>query len=258
MGNEFDLEIIEQESDVTYDIPQVHFPAYEEYKAKATAVADYIGSMTVSAENIKETKATLAKARKLTDKLTRARIDMKKAILQNYTVFEGQVKEIVEIVAAADSELRGKVKELDEAEREAKKEQIRELWNTRTSMYPIIEKVLPDAFDRWMSPKLLNKTTSMKTVESDMTEWLRTTMAEIDTVMGMGEEYVTAYSRIGNLADAIQEVQTQAKAAEAISRICREETEEEEPSETFLVYGAKDIALAERLLTENNINFMKL
>lgn len=253
------LEIIEKQNDVTYDIPQVRFPAYEEYKAKAIAIADYISSMDVSTENVKETKATLAKARKLTDRLTRARIDMKKEILQNYLVFESQVKEIVDIVGDADKDLRAKVRELEEAEREAKKEIIISLWEERTSAYPIIEKVLPDAFQRWLSPKHLNKSTSMKSVEEDMTEYLRVVMAEIDTVMNMGEEYVTAYSRLGNLTAAIREVQEQAKAAEAISRICREEDDEEkEPSETFLVYGAKDIALAERLLTENNINFIKL
>ena len=38
--SEFNLEIIERENDVTYEVPQVSFPAYEEYKEKAYAVAD--------------------------------------------------------------------------------------------------------------------------------------------------------------------------------------------------------------------------
>ena len=29
--SEFNLEIVERENDVTYEIPQVNFPAYEEY-----------------------------------------------------------------------------------------------------------------------------------------------------------------------------------------------------------------------------------
>ena len=122
--SEFNLEIIEKQNDVTYDIPQVNFPAYEEYKEKAYAVAEYIYNMEPTAENIKETKTTLAKARKLTDKLNRARIDMKKAILQNYTTFEQQVKEITGIIDDADKEIRAKVKDMEEAERQRKKEAI--------------------------------------------------------------------------------------------------------------------------------------
>ena len=64
-----DLNIIEKQNDVIYEIPKIQFPAYEEYKEKAYAVAEHIYGMDPTEENIKETKATLAKARKLTDRL---------------------------------------------------------------------------------------------------------------------------------------------------------------------------------------------
>ena len=115
--SEFNLEIIERENDVTYEVPQVNFPAYEEYKEKAYAVAEHIFHMDVTEENIKEAKQTLAKSRKLTDRLDRARIDMKKDILRNYTAFERQVKEIIAIIDDADREVRSKVKDLEEEER---------------------------------------------------------------------------------------------------------------------------------------------
>ena len=48
------LEIIERENDITYQIPQVNFPAFEDYKQQAEAVSAYIRSLPVTQENIKK------------------------------------------------------------------------------------------------------------------------------------------------------------------------------------------------------------
>ena len=254
--SEFNLEIIEKQNDVTYDIPQVNFPAYEEYKEKAYAVAEYIYNMEPTEENIKETKATLAKARKLTDKLNRARIDMKKAILQNYTTFEQQVKEITGIIDDADKEIRAKVKDMEEAERQRKKEAIHELWLKRIPAYDydLLNAVLPNAFDRWLTPKHLNKSTSMKSIETDMTTWIQKTLTDIETAKSMGDDYVEAYAWTGDLAKAIAEVHRREDALDAIHGLM--DPDEEEPSQTFVVYGWDNISKAEDLLRRNEIKFI--
>ena len=254
--SEFNLEIIEQQNDVTYDIPQVNFPAYEEYKEKAYAVAEYIYNMEPTEENIKETKATLAKARKLTDKLNRARIDMKKAILQNYTTFEQQVKEITGIIDDADKEIRAKVKDMEEAERQRKKEAIYELWLKRIPAYDydLLNAVLPNAFDRWLTPKHLNKSTSMKSIETDMTAWIQKTLTDIETAKGMGDDYVEAYAWTGDLAKAIAEVHRREDALDTIHGLM--DPDEDEPSQTFVVYGWDNISKAEDLLRRNEIKFI--
>jgi len=254
--SEFNLEIIEKQNDVTYDIPQVNFPAYEEYKEKARAVAEYIYNMKPTEENIKETKATLAKARKLTDKLNRARIDMKKAILQNYTTFEQQVKEITGIIDDADKEIRAKVKDMEEAEREKKKAAIHELWLKRIPAYDydLLNAVLPNAFDRWLTPKHLNKSTSMKSIEADMTAWIQKTLTDIETAKSMGDDYVEAYAWTVDLAKAIAEVHRREDALDAIHGLM--DPDEEEPSQTFVVYGWDNISKAEDLLRRNDIKFI--
>lgn len=248
-----ELDIIEKQNDITYEVPAVAFPAYEEYMAKARMVADYIGSMEVSEENIKETKETLAKAKKLTDRLSRIRIDMKNDLLRNYVVFETQVKEIVSIIDDADKELRSKVKELDEMERNAKREQIYEIWKKRTISCPVLTNIIPDAFDRWMSPKHLNKSESMSNIEKDMTEWIRKTMGDIALADSMGDEYLAMYSQCCNLARTIETVNRQKEAIKTVRR----EKETGTEKETFTVYGTKDIALTERLLKENDIEYTK-
>lgn len=248
------FDIIEKQNDVTYEIPKVNFPAYEEYKEKAEAIAEYISSLEVNEENIKETKTILADARKLTDRLNRIRIDMKKEILQNYTVFESDLKEITGIVDEADRKLREKVRELDEQERDAKGAEIRELWKKRVYAFPELEKLLPDAFHLWLNPKHLNKSTSMKSVEADMTEWIKNTLADAKAAERMGDEYLAAFIQCGSLSRAISIIEIQKENEERI-RSMKEDPGEEKAM--FIVYGTKDISLAERLLKENEINYRK-
>lgn len=254
--NEFNLEIIEKQNDVTYEAAKVDFPAYEEYKEKATAVAEYIFQMDVNEENIKEAKATLAKARKLTDKLTRARIDMKKEILASYTDFENKVKEIIDIIGDADKEVRAKVKDLEEAERDRKKQEIYELWLKRIPAYDsdLLNAVLPNAFNRWLTPKHLNKTTSMKSIEADMTEWIRKTLTEINTLKDMGDDYLEAYSYTGDMATAIKQVQQREDFLDTMHGLKSEDVEE--ASQTFVVYGWDNISKTEDLLRRNEIKFI--
>ena len=254
--SEFNLEIIEKENDVTYEVPQVNFPAYEEYKEKAYAVAEHIFHMDVTEENIKEAKATLAKSRKLTDRLDRARIDMKKDILRNYTAFERQVKEIIAIIDDADREVRSKVKDLEEAERRKKKEELYELWLKRVPAYDydLLEAVLPNAFDRWLLPKHLNKSTTMKAIEADMTAWIQKTIAEITTLKDMGDEYLEAYTYVGDMAKAIQQVKQREDFLDTLHGLKAEDVEE--PSQTFIVYGDDNISKAEDLLRRNEIKFI--
>ena len=254
--SEFNLEIIERENDVTYEVPQVNFPAYEEYKEKAYAVAEHIFHMDVTEENIKEAKQTLAKSRKLTDRLDRARIDMKKDILRNYTAFERQVKEIIAIIDDADREVRSKVKDLEEAERREKKEEIYELWLKRVPAYDydLLEAVLPNAFDRWLTPKHLNKSMTMKAIESDMTAWIQKTIAEITTLKDMGDDYLEAYTYTGDMAKAIQQVKQREDFLDTLHGLKAEDAEE--PSQTFIVYGDDNISKAEDLLRRNEIKFI--
>lgn len=247
-----EIEIIEKQNDVIYEIPKVNFPAYEEYKEKAKAIAEYIGSMTVDETNIKETKETLAKARKLTDRLSRIRIDMKKELLKNYTVFEAQVKEIVQIVDDADVELRSRVRELEENERRQKEQRIRELWDKRVKPYPLIQTTMPDAFNRWISPTHLNKSTPMKSVERDMTEWIDRTYKDMSVALEMGKEYLAAYGQCGDLARTINTINAQKETIKNIEEL----TEEDKIKETFIVYGKKDIELAKMLLNNHNITYI--
>lgn len=247
-----EFEIMENSGQILYDIAPVEFPGYEEFKAKATDVAAQINDMDVDPENIKEAKTTLAEARKITDRLSRARVDIKKAILEKYTDFESQVKEISSIIGDAEDALRVKVRELEEAERQLKKQTIREIWDKRVSGYPDIIEFIPGAFDRWFKPQFTNKTMTMKKVEENMTEWLRKTDQEMASAKAVSNECFVQYVTCGDLTKAIEGSKLVEEIEEKILT-----REQEEPVETalFLVRGAKDITLTEMILKQNEIEF---
>ena len=250
-----EFEIIKTaESDVLFDIPNVSFPTFDQYREQAIQIAEYINSLEVTTDNVKEVKAVLAKARKITDELNRRRIDIKKLILQNFVTFEAQVKELSEIVDSADAELRSKVKLLDEEERRQKKDQLLEIWEKRIQMFGNLATLIPDAFDRWLTPKHLNKTTTVKSAETDMVEWLQDKYKGIEAAESMGQEYLVEYLKTFDLAKAIGAVMENRQIQDAIKET---ETEEDEPTATFIVFGETSIALTELLLKTNRVNYRR-
>jgi len=244
---------MENTSPVSYNVATVDFPAYEVFKEKAIDISEEIRAMNVDPENIKEAKTMLAEARKITDRLSRVRIDIKKEILAGYQTFEAQVKEISAIIGDADDALRAKVRELEEAERQAKKKALRITWDSRIERYPYVADCISDPFDRWLTPRHLNKTVTMKKAEADMVDWLERTDNDLQAAGSMGDVYLVEYIKTGDLPMAIQNVKERAEIQQRVSNAEQEELEE--ATAWFLIRGTKDIKLVEMLLKENEINF---
>ena len=245
----------EQSPDVKYQVAKVTFGSFPEYRDKCLQIAEHIRSTQVTEETLPEVKKELAAARKITDELNSRKVQIKKIILADYTVFEGQVKELKGIIDEADGELRGKVNALEEQARDRKKEEIRQVFLKRIGQYQI-GALIPDAFDRWWHEDLANKSKSMKAVEADMVDWLEGTEKDIDTLKAMDREFLVEYLDTMDLASAIQIVNARKERRQAVEAQ-PDDTVHEEQVAVFRVYGQKDITLAEMLLTDNDINFRK-
>lgn len=250
--NDFELWDPTKGPDVSFAVAPVSFPAFELYKQQAQEVAEYIGSLEVTEDTVKDVKKELAKCRKVTDELNKRRITIKKQILEEFGDFEAQVKELIFIVDGADSQLRAKVRQMEEAEREEKKAQIRAIWDARVCLYRIND--LCDAFDRFLTPKHLNKTTSLKNVEKAMIDFLEQTQKDLEVLAAMGPEYEAEYVTCFDLAKTIAAVNDR-KVREETVKVTQEDGD---PSATFVVKGAKDIKLAKMLLDENGINYREV
>lgn len=241
----------QQGSDVIFQKAPITFPAFDYYKEQAAMMADYINNIVLTPDNVKDVKKDLAEARKVTDELNRRRILIKKTILEDFNLFEEQVKELGSIITDAEGNLRAKVRDLEDQERKAKEEKIREIWDKRVPMYRIGD-LLPDAFHRWLSPQHLNKSESMKKIESSMTEWLERTEKDIATLSGMDNQYLAEYLITLDMSEAISAVNHRKEVLETIT-----ESEPEEPTAVFVIKGNKEIKLTELLLRENNIEFIR-
>ena len=245
----------EQNPDVQYQVAKVTFDSFPEYKDKCLLIAEHIRNTEVTEDNLPEVKKELAAARKITDELNSRKVQIKKIIFADYTVFEGEVKELKGIIDSAESELRVKVNDLEDKARDQKKADIKDIFEKRIGQYQI-GTLIPDAFDRWWHEDLANKSKSMKAVEADMVDWLEGTEKDITTLKGMDKEVLVEYLDTLDLASAIQIVNARKARRQAV-KAQPDDTVPEEQVAVFRVYGQKDIALAEMLLKDNNINFRK-
>jgi hypothetical protein len=260
------LDLDEVSRGIIYHPAEVTFKDFETYLGQATEIAEYINSLTLTEDNVKEVKSTLAAARKVTDALDRKRIDLKKSLLGNFSDFEIQVKKLQSVIANAENDLRDKVREMEEMERAEKEEKIAGIWDLRYPSYQLSNYMKSiDAYKRWFQPSFLNKSTSMKSIEENMVAWLEQRETDIKACMSMGDDaYLTIYILKLDLPETIKAVNEQ-KATEAIIQNARsdEMTTWEEPDEedivsaAFVVKGLAYIVLTEKLLIENGIPYKK-
>lgn len=241
------MEEINRSNEIQCIAPSISFPTYLDLIERAKGVAETIDAFEITEDNVKEAKEILANARRLTGALDARRKEIKKEILAPYQILEAQVKEINGIIDAADDRLRSAVRDLEDAERDKKEEAIREIWELRVRLYSF-SKYIEDAYSMWIEPRFMNKSMSMKQVEAEMTDFMEDIERDVTAIMMMpnAEEVMTEYAGTLNLADAIAAVEK--------ANAYKERFQDEERA-TFLIEGTKDIELAKRVLTENNINF---
>jgi hypothetical protein len=231
----------------------IAFEGYEELKEMALQVAEYVNSVEVTEDNVKESKKLLAKVNKSIKELEDRRIAIKKEILEPYNDFEVQVKEIVGIVKEADTKVRDQVKELEELEREAKKAQIEEIWNLRANAYTATFLT----FDDFLTPQHLNKTVTLKKVEEEMTDFLERVEKDLKTMMMLpnSKEVMIEYQNCLDLNDAIAIAEMRKESEKEARRILHESD-----SQVFIIQlnSEKDFLFAKSLLESNKIEYTLL
>ena len=202
--------------------PTIQFPEYEKLIEQAKQIASEINAMEEATdENVKDTKKILAKVNKSIKSLNDRRIQIKNEILEPYEIFNNQIKEIEGIVKQADEVVRQKVRELEEREREEKKNNLELIWNLRILQYDLAKLF---AFDDWLTPQHLNKSVSMIKAEEDMTEFLEKSEREITLLSSMqySEELVVTYKEVKDVAVAIEIVNQRNEAKKEIEEVIKD------------------------------------
>lgn len=231
------------------------FPEYDAIKENALALADAIKTVDVTDENIKHSKKMLAAVNKKLKQLEDERIKIKKTMLEPYQLFESQVKEIVGIVKDADAIVRHQVKNLEEKEKDEKKQILQRIFEKRKVLYTIGDLL---EFEAFLKPNHLNKTTSIDAAEKDMIDFLERTEKDIKVIQGLNDTnaHVSAYLKTFDLADTINHVKQEKARIEAIEASkASAKLNEAEKIYTFAIFSEKDKTILEMYMAMHNIKY---
>lgn len=183
----------------------IQFYNYDEILSQATEIAELIKTVEVDEHSIKGTKKLLAKVNSRVNELEQERIRIKKELLSPYLEFEKQIKTITSVVKESDNELRNKVRELEEMERNQKYEVIATMYNKRNLRYPDL---LPIGHDKFITEKHLNKTTSLNVIEKEMVQWLEQRQREVELIIATEGSSIDTYYATVDLVLSMPQVKT--------------------------------------------------
>lgn len=217
--------------DLIYQKAPVIFSNYQLLKQQAQEVADFVSSIVVTEDTIKAAKKMVAETRKSVKTLDTKRLEIKKAILEDFTIFETQVLELKKIVDDADQKVRSQVKHFEELERNQKKKDLKELFEKRVQMYNF--SMMPFLFEKWLKPSHLNKSMSMNKCEKDMTDFLEGIQRDLEAIQKLSNasDIMAHYVDSLDLNEAIAREELFRKQKEAASAIQIDDEELEEPEE---------------------------
>lgn len=258
MANELQI----TKDSVTYQPAKVDFVDYEQVKASAERLAKRVAEVQVTPDNVKESKKLRAAVNKQVDQLDRYRIDLKKAVLKDYTVFEKQVKEIKSIVGEANATVDAQVKELDEQERQAKEKQIAELFDQHVQAYEGFPLSVSDFLAQ--HGEVLNKSVSLNKAEEIIAQWLMKTQSDISAIRSQqnADEVLAEYTgNGGDLGQAISLTAQRFQAREDAQKVLAEShlnNEVVQHRTIFTLTDPKDVLAVEMFMKNNNITYTKV
>lgn len=233
--------------DVRTENGLIVFDAYEQYKQKAIEARDYLLSLEVKPESEQECKKVVAAARKISEKLNQEKIRIKKQVMEPYTHFESQVKEIIGIVTEGEDVARDKLREIETQRQEDKKATIRKIWDARCGSFKSGQYF---HFEDFLMQHHLNRTTPISNVEKEMVQFFMDTSTDIEYLQQfpMADEYITEYIGSQNLSLAIKTVDARHRAVKDIAK---------DPYIIIKVTGKAGIILAKQLLKEIDYEIME-
>lgn len=232
---------------------KINFPIYEQLKESALQLAENIRSVEVTEENVKFSKQLLASVNKRIKEMEDERIAIKKQMLKPYELFEQQVKEIVTIVKDADAIVRDQIRDLEEIEREAKRNNIQDIFEKRIKHYSFNETF---EFEDFLKPQHLNKSVSMKSVEADMVAWMEKIDADLLAMKNLpnANEILAEYYDTKDLSIAIQIVNERNERKQKLETLVKSKPTNQK-SYVITLDNEKDLLAVEMFMKMNEIKY---
>lgn len=221
----------------------------ETLKAELKEIAGRYKGVLVSEDTVPFAKKDLAELRKLRTDIEDRRKAVKKQWNEPYTAFENEVKSALAIIDEPINEIDKQVKDFEKADKEAKREKVKEIYKSYTPAD--IEPYMP--FETVFDEKWLNKSTKENEIISDLSAKATQIKIDLDAIKALKseieDECLKAYKDAGNsLAAAIKrntdylsaKAAAEIKAREEVERKVREEQERKAQEEQVVKEEIKE------------------
>ncbi len=208
------LEILSPEQGQTLQPVQWNF---DELKVQLSAALESYKGVVYTDENISTAKKDRANLRKFKDAIETRRKEIKAYYLEPYEKFNEQVKVLTGMIDEQDASIDAQIKAYDETRKERKLEYINDLY----------KEIVGDLYDlvplaKLQSPKWLNVSVSVKSIEDEMREQVARIRAALASIRGLNSKYeqqmLDKYLQGFDLAAAIAEKDRLEKQADALER----------------------------------------
>lgn len=145
----------------------------EEVTAQLDAIAaKYTATVIQTADDYKAAKKDRTALNKLSKALSDRRIEVKKAVMEPYDIFEGELNEAMKSVKKTVSSIDEGIKKYEKAEKDDKRARIEKAFESH--IYPYVDgfdvqEISWLTLDRIFNPKWLNSSYKMTQIDNDLT-----------------------------------------------------------------------------------------
>lgn len=184
---------------------------YEELKAEIAAKAKTYETLVYTEENVKDAKEDRAKLNKLKTALNDERKKREKEYMQPFTDFKAQINEIIAIIDKPVQIIDAQVKEFENAEKDKKKAEIKNIWESEA--HPDWIRLEQIWNERW-----LNKTYQLEAIKGDIQAAAAKIEKEIAAIESLPEysfEALLTYKESLDITRAIAQAQKLAQIKKA-------------------------------------------
>lgn len=224
---------------------------YEELKTEIQKKANDYMNLVYTADQIKDAKKDRAKLNKFVTALEDKRKEIKKQVMQPYTAFEKQEKELIGIVNQAVANIDTQIKGYEEAVRQEKLEKVKEIYQNTIGD---LDRTVP--FEKIYKDSWLNVSTTLKFITTEITEVRDKIDNDLVVINAdtspyayeMKEEYLKNF----DLTAAVNKKQQLEETAKKKALFEEQQRQEEAQRKQQLEEEAKKIASAGKEETEPN------
>lgn len=185
-------------------------------------ITPFVGQeKSVSVDNLKDAKKSLADLRKLQEQLEKKRKSIKNQVLKPYKDFEGKYKKAVDVLTKHIFKLDNAVKNLEEKQKQEKLEKIEAMIAEKIEDLEENLQTAIKSIPTLRNPKWINKAYSLSKIDSELDDKIDDIRNDLMTLSEVEDEYfaiaLETYRNAG-LSRALLKVAEQKKQKEELRR----------------------------------------